>query len=76
MEIDIRRKEVDSEDVRIRFGQYEILSYAGDDLGDTMDEGGFYSNDEADGSNVAIYLKDIDNLILALKKAKELWGGE
>ena len=64
-ELDIRDLEEDEEITRIRFSDDDWL------------EQGSFALDIVTGTHrrqqSRVYLSDIDNLILALKKAKELW---
>lgn len=67
MEIDIRNHSDEVVDV-IRFSDRDIIRHE-DSAIEIIDEGDHQYR-------TAIYKKDIDNLILALQKAKELWGEE
>lgn len=67
MEIDIRNNSEEIVDI-IRFSEHDIIKHD-DNVIEIIDE-------DDPPSCTTIYKKDIDNLILALQKAKELWGDE
>jgi len=70
MEIDIRDSEIDKID-RIRFSDLDsdVVVYIGNEGCDDKETIQICPEDSG-----TFYLKDIDNLIKALQKAKEIWS--
>lgn len=69
MEIDIRKAKEDEEITIIRYGDGDKI------LSEMDDTSCILSGEIGEVDYIEIEMKDIDNLILALKKYKELYGG-
>ena len=73
MEIDVRNDDVESSEVNIRYSDTEYLTLERN-IGPLCSQKGVTVVDEHDLEEYTFYLCDIDNLIKALQKAKELWA--
>lgn len=73
MEIDVRGVHDKCEIKKIRYSDDEYLKFSGYG-GPSGDLKIFDIVDTEAEEDVTLYLKDIDNLIKALEKAKELWA--
>lgn len=68
------RNTTDDEITHIQFGSFHNGCSGIMTLSGNTDEIAIYDKEEKNGCYIRI--DDIDNLILALQKAKELWGGK